>query len=464
MNKPETAPLHAETLRPAPVRLSADHDAGRQRKYSMKHLFTCTLIALMSIAGYAQPVDHHVVINEAAYSAPFLHCVPDKKYFATYAVEARSTSFNYTDTIYCKLHIPKGFHSVWRDIEKSGKYPAGEFNYSGETKTGIRFIFYINGVMISSAYHAFKELPDTASSFTLYFTLNPDDTQAKEGDINFAYRQLLSKIRKAYSTVYMEANMPSTNPEALKSEPFVTGSLLLRYDSAKHSAWKRRLTNAENSLPLDLNMRLKYLADSTMMSLFGKEGFRRNFTMTCLQNPCVNGESYANTMETNQPCATKPQHACREAVVTYRYVKKGVPLTVKMLVTMRENGTSVYIATHPFGKRRIADAKQQILSMEEITGIMQQSFPKDSLTLAPGDRVLSYSFSALLQPAAGEPGKQRQNPGKRIIETTPAGKKFESGFIYTAFSRVNHQRLRVYQFDAVTGELLLITEVFPTAK
>lgn len=456
--------MHAETDRPAPVRLSSGHAAGMQGKYDMKQLCTCTLIALMAIAGYAQPVDHHVVINEAAYTAPFLHCVPDKKYFAVYAVESRSTSFEFTDTIHCKLHIPRGFHSVWRDIEKSGKYPAGEFNYSGESRTGIRFIFYINGVMISSAYHALKELPDTASSFTLYFTINPDDTGAKEGDINFAYRQMLSKIRKGYSTVYIEANMPSRNPEALKSEPFVTGSLLLRYDSARHSTLKRTLTNAENSMPLDLNMRLKYLADSTMMSHFGKEGFRRNFTMTCLQNPCVKGESYANTMETGQPCATKPQHTCREAVVTYQYVKKGVPLNVKMLVTIRENGTAVYIAGYPFGKRRIPDEKQQILSVEEITGIMQQSFPKDSLILAAGDRALSYAFSALLQPAAGEPGKQEQNPGKRIIEATPAGKKFESGFIYTAHSRRNHERQRVYHFDAVTGELLLITEAYPTAK
>jgi hypothetical protein len=52
-----------------------------------------------------------------------------------------------------------------------------------------------------------------------------------------------------------------------------------------------------------------------------------------------------------------------------------------------------------------------------------------------------------------------RDPGYKQIKETKAGKKWERGFIYSAQKYDPKSPKRIYHFDAVTGELLWITEV-----
>jgi hypothetical protein len=218
----------------------------------------------------------------------------------------------------------------------------------------------------------------------------------------------------------------------------------------KHAPANSRSNNG------DYNVQLLHLGDSAMKKIFGEFGFSRNFILTCIQNPCEKGYFYANVLESNRPCAMAPQDTCKEAILTYRYANADVPLTIKMVVSMKDAGNVVYIDNNKYGKNTVPFEKQYILSLTEIQKILADNFAKDSLALLPDERTLVYSnansFKAL----------KNQDPSDiysriKLVKETKAGEKWESGFIYTAYS--NHPKLsnRSYHFDALTGNLLWIT-------
>lgn len=212
---------------------------------------------------------------------------------------------------------------------------------------------------------------------------------------------------------------------------------------------------------IDYNIQLKQLADSTMKSLFGEIGFSKHFTMSCLQNPCAKGYQYANTLVSNNPCASEPQDSCKEAIVTYNFAKKDVPLQIKMLVTIKENGNFVKIENNQYGKNEITLEKQNLLSTAEIQKIMNKKFPKDSLEIRPFRNALGYSNVRVKQPKYKDEGnKLNRDPGYRLIKETKAGQNWENGFIYSVQSYNPRKPKRIYHFDAVTGKLLWITEIY----
>jgi hypothetical protein len=421
----------------------------------MNKILTLLLIVIQTINLNAQPGPHesNAFINDAAYSKPFLHCVTDEKYFAKYVTEAHTGSFYLTESLKCKLHIPTGINKIWKDAENSKVHKKGEYDYSNDFWIKLRFNFYIGGVLVSSALENFKKPQQDAESFTFYFDLNPLHFEQKLGNINEAYLTFLKNIKKKGSQLVIEATLPSKNATHNSYIPIASSSFYLRYDDSTYQSWKKSSTN--------YNIKLKQLADSTMKSIFGEKGFATNFNMSCLQNPCAKGYLYANTLVSNNPCASEPQDSCKEAIVTYNYVKKDVPLTIKMLITIKENGEIVYIENNPFGKKPISIEKQNLLSIPEIQKIITRQFPKDSLIIFSSNKVLAYSNTRIQQPEYKDEGnKLNSNPGKKLIKVTNAGKKWENGFIYTAISHDPKKAKRIYQFDAVTGKLLLITEIF----
>jgi len=198
-----------------------------------------------------------------------------------------------------------------------------------------------------------------------------------------------------------------------------------------------------------------------MKSIFGETGFYKNFTMTCLQNPCEKGYFYNNSFVSNKPCSTQAQDSCKEAIVTYSFIKKGLPFTIKMLITIKENRNFVNIENNPFGKNKIPIEKQNLLSISEIQKIIYKKFPKDSLQILPYGNALVYSNTLIKQPEYKDEGnKLNRDPGYRLIKVSKAGKNWENGFIYIARSKDPKKLKRVYHFDAVTGKLLFITEIY----
>jgi hypothetical protein len=216
----------------------------------------------------------------------------------------------------------------------------------------------------------------------------------------------------------------------------------------------------KDSIDSDYNSKLKQLADSTMKRIFGETGFSKNFTMACLQNPCATGYLYANTLISNNPCASEPQDSCKEAIVTYNFVKKEVPLTIKMLITLKGNGEIVYIENNPYGLKEIGIEKQNLLSISEIQKIITKKFPKEHLTILAANKPLVYAHTRILRPKTKVKEKMKSRTKKILIRETKAGKNWENGFIYTTQSDNSKKPKRIYQFDAVTGKLLWITEIY----
>jgi hypothetical protein len=400
----------------------------------------------------AQPVDGPVLFNEKAYSKAFLDYVTNEKYFAKYAIEAHHGSFELTEKIKCKLHIPYGINKVWQDLENSNLHKKGDYDYSKDFWIGIRFNFYVGGVLVSSAFENFEKPKLDTSSFTFYFDLDPLDFEQEEGDINFAFIEFIKKIKKNGSQLVIEATLPSKNFNEKTYSPIVSGSFRLRFDDAKYREWLKLAT--------DYNIQLKQLANSTMKRIFGETGFSKNFTMSCLQNPCSKGYLYANTLVSNNPCATEPQDSCKEAIITYSHVKKGVPLSIKILVSLKDNGEYVYIENNQFGSKEINIAKQNLLTVSEIQKIITKKFPKDSLTILADVKALSYSQTRIRQTATKDNAKFNSASKKRLIRETKAGKNWKNGFIYSTQSQNPRKPKRIYQFDAVTGKLLWITEIY----
>ncbi len=401
----------------------------------------------------AQPGDEPVFINEKAYTQAFLHCVTDEKYFAKYAIEAHSGTLELMKPIKCKLHIPTGINKIWRDAENSNVNNKGDYDYSQDFWVGIRFNFYVGGVLVSTAFKNFEKPQKDTSSFTFYFDLDPLDFEQSKGDINFAYIEFLKNIKKKGSQLGIEAALTSKNSNQKSYIPIAYGSFYLQYDDVKYREWTKSAT--------DYNIQLKQLADSTMKSIFGETGFYKNFTMTCLQNPCEKGYFYNNSFVSNKPCSTQAQDSCKEAIVTYSFTKKGVPFTIKMLITIKENRNFVNIENNPFGKNKIPIEKQNLLSISEIQKIINKKFPKDSLRILPYGNALVYSIARIKPPEYKDEGnKLNRDPGKRLIKETKAGKNWENGFIYIARSNESKMLNRIYYFDAVTGKLLCITEIY----
>jgi hypothetical protein len=220
-----------------------------------------------------------------------------------------------------------------------------------------------------------------------------------------------------------------------------------------------------NAFSKNFNTTLKHMADSTMKRMFGETGFSKNFTLSCFQNPCEKGYLYNNSFVSTKPCSTAPQHSCKEAIVTYNFVKKDVPLTVKMLITMTENGNFVNIENNPYGKHEITTEKQNLLSITEIQTIINKTFPEDSLVIIPYGNALVYATTGIKQPQYNdEESKLNRDPGYRLIMESQAGKNWENGFIYIARSKDQKMLNRVYHFDAVTGKLLWITEIYSVTE
>lgn len=406
-----------------------------------------------TIKLFAQPVDEPIFINENAYSQPFLHCVPDEKFFANYAIEAHSGSLKLMNTIKCKLHIPTGINKVWRDAENSNVYKKGEYDYSQDFWVGIRFNFYVAGALVSSALKYFEKPLQDTGSFTFYFILDPMDFDQVEGDINFAYIELLKNIKNKGSQLVIEAALPSKKLSEKCYLRLAGSSFYLQYDDIEYREWYKSAT--------DYNIRLKQLADSTMKSIFGEVGFDKYFTMSCLQNPCEKGYLYNNTLASNKPCSTEPQDSCKEAIVTYNFVNKDVPLAIKMLVTIKENGEIVYIENNQYGSKQISIEKQNLLTVTEFQKSIAQKFPKDSLVVFAGNNALVYSHTRISKPKAGDEGnKLNRDPGYRLIKETRYGKNWKNGFVYRAQSNCRRKSQRIYHFDAVTGKLLWITEIY----
>lgn len=414
----------------------------------------------------AQPGDDKQVFNESAYTQPFLHCVTDEKDFAKYAIEARQYGFKMMDHIKCKLYIPSGINKIWQTIEKS-HHPKGEFDYTNDFWIGIRFNLYIDGTKVSTAYQIFEKKVVDTGSFAFFFDLNPINFSATEGEINYAYVELLKKLTNGYHRIYIQAAMPSKNLVTRNSIPIVSGGFLLHAETEKIGKWKELLSVSDNVYfgevdkypnKTNYNARLKYLADSTMKRIFGNTGFSKNFKMTCLKNPCVKGYQYANMLESNNPCTSEPQDSCKEAIITYAFVKKDVPLTIKMLVTIKENAEIVYIENNQYRNKEISIEQQNILSIPELRKKIRHQLSKDSFFI-PAAKNVSYAHTRIEQPESSVKDKMYRDPGYKLIKETKAGKKWERGFIYSAQKHDPKTQKRIYHFDAVTGELLWITEV-----
>jgi hypothetical protein len=437
----------------------------------MKKIAILLILVAHIVNIAAQPGPEAQEITYPDLNNPFLDLVNDEKYFAKYAQEVHSGSFDLMEPIKCKLHIPSGINKIWQDAENSKLYNKGEYDYTNDFWVGIRYNFYIAGEVVATAFEDFEK-PQIDTGFTFYFELNPIDFEQGEGDINFAYTELINKLKNGGSQLVIEAALPSKNLNFKSYVSIAMGSFYLRFDQTKYTAWKELQTQSTIKAPaqeietpnkIDYNTTLKQLGDNWMKQIFGHAGFTTNFTMTCLQNPCASGYTYANTMETDNPCATEPQDSCMEAIITYRFIKEGVPLTIRMLVSIKDGHKTVFTENNQYGKEEISLEQQNLLTITEIRKIISKEFPKDSLVVLE-EKTLSYGLKKMAQTPSGSRSKLDRGPVNRLIKETRAGEKWEGGFIYSAYGTNPNQLKRIYHFDAVTGELLWIYEVFPVTN
>lgn len=427
----------------------------------------CLIFAfLYSFNLLAQPVDHDIQINEAAYTQAFLHCVNNEKYFAKYAVESHQSLLEFKEDIYCKLYIPVGLNTLWKNAEKSKVHKKGDFDFKNDFWIGIRFNFYIDGRIVSTAYQIFEKPKNVDTSFSYYFSLSSHNHNGDEGDLNFAYSQLLSQLKPGTHRIYIEAVLPSKDLVKRNYSPIVTGGFILNTNEAVLTKFKEEKQSAENNYNLqeiekltpDYNQRLQYLADSTMKTLFGVAGFKKHFEMNCLQNPCTPGYAYANTFYSNKPCTTLPQNQCKEAIISYKYTKKGVPLSIKLLVSIGENNQNIQIENLNLRNSVISLENQNLLSLDELFSKVTLELPSENLTYNAKDYSLSYCHASINQKErfAIDHGKEVDF---RIVNVTDAGKTWKNGFVYETKKSETNQNPHLYAFDAATGKLLWVTEL-----
>ena len=432
----------------------------------MRKLYFLIVTFIYTFNLYAQPVEHDIQINEAAYTQPFLHCVNNEKYFAKYAIESHQSLLEFKEDILCKLHIPVGLNNLWKNVEKSKVHKKGDFDFKNDFWIGIRFNFYIDGRMVSTAYQIFERPKNVDSSFSYYFSLSSHNHNGDEGDLNFAYSQLLSQLKAGTHRIYIEAVLPSKDLVKRNYSPIVTGGFILNTNEAALTKWKEEKQSAEHNynlqeiedVPPDYNLRLQYLADSTMKSLFGVAGFKKHFEMHCLQIPCKPGYYYANTFYSNDPCTTAPQNRCKEAIISYKYTKSAVPLTIKLLVSFGEENQNIQIENLNLGSRKISPENQNLLTLEEILTKIKLELPSEKLPNNAKEYSLSYLLNSIeqLERLAINQGKEIEF---RIINVTDAGKTWRNGFVYETKIIETNQKPHLYTFDAVSGKLLWVAEL-----
>jgi hypothetical protein len=117
----------------------------------------------------------------------------------------------------------------------------------------------------------------------------------------------------------------------------------------------------------------------------------------------------------------------------------------------------VYIENNPYGKKEISIEQQKLLSIAEIQANISHQFPTDSLSVING---ISFSHTRIQQPESNDKDKLNSDPGFRVIKETNSGKNWAGGFSYIASSLDQKKSQKIYHFDATTGELLWITEIY----
>lgn len=201
------------------------------------HLFTL-LTTLINL--FAQPA-HPPTLDDRR---PFLDCVSDTADFAKFAAEAYQDSFELMDEIHCKLHIPAGINATWQEVEKSGLQKKGEYNYTHDFWVGVRFNFYLDGTKVSTAYQGFEKPQKDTASFTLYFDLDPLDVSTGEGNLNYAYVELLKNLKAGNHEIVIEAAVPSKNLVTRTAVPFASGKIQMLSDDEKYDKWKAQLSKS----------------------------------------------------------------------------------------------------------------------------------------------------------------------------------------------------------------------------
>ncbi len=220
----------------------------------MNKIIILLVYLTQTINLFAQPGDEPVFINEIAYSKPFLHLVNDEKYFAKYAIEAHNGFFELMEPIKCKLHVPTGINKIWQDAENSNLHMKGEYDYSKDFMVGIRFNFYVGGILVSTAYRNIEKPKEDDSPFTFYFNLDPLNFEQRASDINFAYIVFLKNLKKKGSQLVIEAALSSKNLDIKSYVPIASGSFHLRYDDVKYGEWLKLASDFSGHLKHDSRM------------------------------------------------------------------------------------------------------------------------------------------------------------------------------------------------------------------
>lgn len=173
---------------------------------------------------------------------------------------------------------------------------------------------------------------------------------------------------------------------------------------------------------------------------------------------------HANTGTSDRPCSTQPPDSCKVAIVTYKFTEAGVPLIVKMLITIHEEGNRVYIENNQFGKEQISLPRQELLAVEELREKISLKYLNDSIHINADSRSLFYARKLNMAAETKVSDKKNSKSKRRIVRETVVGKCWKGGFIYVAYENPPNKQQRIYYFDAVTGQLLVIFEVYKTVN
>ncbi len=409
----------------------------------MKPIIKMLFLLLCPFAVVAQPKSTIDTLKNLTSANPSLQFKKEGDSFAKNLDKPTNTTFEGLENIDGRLHIPSGLYKIWRDIQNNKEFIKKDFDFSKDFWVGIRLNFLLDENKISSAYYGFEKPSKNNEPYTFDFQLSPNDFTANEGDFNYAYIELLKQLKSGNHSITIEATIPSKNFVKRAEAPITKAAFTLSINETQWAKWETAMLQEKNRQPvyvereysIDYNIRLRHLADSSMKAIFGKEGFKKNFVVTCLQNPCDRGYKYANTFTTDKPCTTIPQNTCKEALITYNYINRNVPLQLKFLVTIKDNGEFVQLENNQFGRQEIPIEKQNILSTDEIKVRIRQQFPTDSIFLVGYNNPLAYSPEAPSVPNSAPFNKTNRDAGFRIITETAYAKKWTGGFIYTAHNR-----------------------------
>lgn len=437
----------------------------------MKSIIKMLFLLFCPFAVVAQSKGTFDTLKNITNANPSLQFKRQENSFTKNLDKPTNTTFEGLENIYGRLQIPSGLHKIWRDIQSNKQYIKKDFDFSKDFWVGIRLNFLLDGNKISSAYYGFEKPSKNNEPYTFDFLLSPNDFTANEGDFNYAFIELLKQLKSGNHSITIEATIPSKNFVKRAEAPITTGGFTLSINETQWAKWETAMLQEKNRQPvyvkkeysIDYNIRLRYLTDSSMKGIFGKEGFKKNFAITCLQNPCDKGYMYANTFTTDKPCTTIPQNTCKEALITYNYMNRNVPLQLKFLVTIKDNGEFVQLENNQFGRQEIPIEKQNILSTDEIKVKIKQQFPTDSIFLVGYNNPLAYSSNAPSVPNSAPFNKTNHDAGFKTITETTDAKKWTGGFIYTAHNRNPNKLPLICTFDATNGKLLWVRQIYQVA-